>query len=207
VVVDTIGIHIVVEFFVDVLVVYLWGFENTVLEQLALYRQEGKYMIEEASMVHVKIVFGGIGINDRRSMHQIDVSSENYMCTINDLIRHRLNINGMLAIDILMQNPQSGLRGLVQLNSRYSENMELGRLLMDFDEDVHSEVMIDREDLYVTIRTRSDSDMPPVVPHVQDVSVPLPISAAHFASAVSRQSMSHLPYAVSGQTTRHRPNT
>jgi len=69
-------------------------------------------MSESANMVHVRILFGDITPTARRSVHTIDVSSENYMHTIHELIRHRLNIDEMLAIDVLMPNPQSGSRGL-----------------------------------------------------------------------------------------------
>ena len=144
-------------------------------------------------MVHIKISFPGIATNARRSMHAMDVSSENYMYTIHDLIRHRLNIDELLTIDIWMQNPESGSRGLVRLSSTFNENMELGSVLMNFDEDVYNEVMFNREDLYVTIRAHNRLDMSPVLQ--QNIPAPLPISAPCLSSSVSRQSMSHRPYA------------
>ena len=101
----------------------------------------------------------------------------------------------MLVIEIMMRNPQSGSRGLVRLSSTFNENMELGTALMNFDEDVHNEVMFDCDDLHVMIGTRSRPYMSTVLQHVQNVSAPPPISAPYFASAVSGQSMSHRPYA------------
>ena len=144
-------------------------------------------------MVHIKILFPGIATNARRSMHTMGVSSENYMYTIHDLIRHRLNIDELLTIDIWMQNPESGSRGLVQLSSTFNENTELGSVLMNFDEDVYNEVMFNREDLYVTIRAHNRLDMLPVLQ--QNIPAPLPISAPCLSSSVSRQSMSYRPYA------------
>ena len=100
----------------------------------------------------------------------------------------------MLAIDIMMQNPQRGPRALVRLSSPFCDNMELGTALMNFDEDVHNEVIFGRDNLLVMIRTRSGPYMSPVLQHVQNVSAPPPIAAPHFVSAVSGQSMRNRPY-------------
>jgi len=145
-------------------------------------------------MVHVKIMFGGLTEATRHSNHTMDVSSENYMNTIHDLIRHRLNIDEMLAIDILMQNPQHGPRALVRLSSPFCDNMELGTALMNFDENVHDDVILGRETLRITIQTRSGAYRSPVLQYVQNAPAPPPISAPRFVPAVSEQSMRHRPY-------------
>jgi len=121
----------------------------------------------------------------------MDVSSENYIHTIHDLIQHRLNIDEMIAFDYLMPNPQSGSRGLVRLSGIFHQDMELGTALMNFDEDVYNDVIIGRETLHITIRTRNSPYMSPVLQYVQNISAPPPISAPHFVSAVSEQAISH----------------
>lgn len=146
-------------------------------------------MGECVNMVHVRILFGGLTEDTRRTMQTIDVSSENYMHTIHVLIRHSLNIDEMLAFDILIRNPQRGSRGLVRLSNLFCENMELGRVLKDFDDDVHDEVIFGRENLYITIRTRSGPYMSPVPQYVQNGPTP-----PHVFPAASEHLMNHRPY-------------